>query len=115
MEIFLSTNCQSFTGSLNKKLGYSIRQRGNRFFSQRTPKGSVPPDGHWRFILECTSIAQTGFLLSNISIHWTELFDALHEAHHFVAADSVYKNGTEAVKLTYNATDILNLKHTFGL
>ena len=115
MEIILSPHCQSFTGSLNKKLGYSIRQRGNRFFSQRSPKATVPPDGHWRFILECTEIAQTGFLLSDISIHWTELFDALHEARHFPAADRVYKNGTEAIKLTYNATDILNLKHTFGL
>ena len=119
MEIILSEQCESLTGSLGRGFGYYIKthrsKSGNiRFFSQRS-KHQVPPDGHLRFILTCAQLAQNKLHIADIKLHWTELYDALYEAYHFVAADHVGTNGREAVKLTYNARDIINLKHTFGL
>ena len=115
MEIILSTNCESLTGSLGRGFGYFIVRRKNRFFSQRSRHGNIPADGHWRFILTCATLAQNKLYIVDISIHWQELYDALYEAFLFVAADKVGWNGREAKKLIYNARDIINLKHTFGL
>ena len=115
MEIILSTNCESLTGSLGRGFGYFIVRRKNRFFSQRSRHGNIPADGHWRFILTCANLAQNKLHITDISIHHEELQDALEEAHHFVAAQMVYHNYYDKAKTTYNARDIINLKHTFGL
>ena len=114
MRIILTKQCESLTGSLGRGYGYFIQRRGAGFFSQRSKHQPIPPDGHWRFIVKCAELAG-GLHIADIEVHWTELYDALYEAYHFVAADHVGWNGREAIKLTYNAADILNLKTTFGL
>ena len=107
MEIFLSSNCESFTGSLGRGFGYFIVRRKNGFFSVRS-RHSVPPDGHWRFIVACAEIARMGLHLSDIKASRVEVSDALKEARHFIALQNLRKD-------SYNARDILNLKITFGL
>ena len=108
MEIFLSSNCESFTGSLGRGFGYSIQRRKNRFFAKRNSKGIVPPDGHWNFIVSCAEIARMGLHFSDIKASRDEVSDALKEARHFIAA-------THLNLANYHARDILNLKITFGL
>jgi len=108
MEIILSSNCKSFTGSLGSGFGYSIQRRKNRFFAKRNSKGIIPPDGHWNFIVSCAQIAKMGLHFSDIRVSKDEVKEALYEAHHFTAWRCVHLN-------IYNARDILNLKTTFGL
>ena len=108
MEIILSKQCESLTGSLGKGFGYHIQQRKNGFFAKRNSKGFVPPDGHWRFIVACAELAKMTLYATGIRVPANELHAALLEAHHFTAADNLRK-------LSYNARDILNLKTTFGL
>ena len=115
MKIILSTNCESLTGILNTNLGYVVQKRKSGFFGVRCNNRIVPPDGHWRFILACAHLAKNGLHIADIQLAWTELYDALYEAYHFVAADQVGWNGRQAKKLTYNAADIINLQNTFGL
>ena len=115
MEIFLSQHCESLTGSLGRGFGYYIRStKKGRYFGQRS-KHSVPPDGHWRFIVACAQLAQTKLYIADIKVHWTELHSALYEARHFVASEHVRRNYSEKAKADYDARDILNLKTTFSL
>ena len=107
MEIILSSNCESFTGSLGRGFGYFIVRRKNGFFSVRS-RHSVPPDGHWRFIVSCAEIARMGLHFSDIKASRVEVSDALKEAQKFIALQNLRKD-------LYNARDILNLKITFGL
>ena len=100
---------------LERGTGYHLEHRKNGFFAKRNTKGIVPPDGHWRFIVLCAELAQNRLYITDIEVHWMELSDALYEAGHFVANRQVRKNGVEAVKLTYTARDVLNLKTTFSL
>ena len=108
MEIILSKQCESLTGSLGRGFGYYIRStKTGRFFGQRS-KHSVPPDGHLRFILTCANLAQSKLHITDVQLSRDELKQALWEAKHFIAAQNL--------KLEiYNARDILNLKTTFGL
>ena len=115
MEIILSNQCESITGSLGRGFGDHVQKRTNGYFTKRNSKGKVPHDGHWRFILACAQIAQNKLHIADIQIHWNELYDALYEAYHFTAADQVGRNGREAKKIFYNARDIINLKTTFSL
>ena len=115
MEVKLSNQCLSLTGMLDRGTGYYLRStKKGRFYSQRS-KHSVPPDGHWRFIVLCSELAQNGLHISDIEVSHIELSNALREAHHFVANQQVYRNAINNAKLTYNARDVLNLKTTFGL
>ena len=107
MKIILSSNCESFTGSLGRGFGYFIVRRKNGFFSVRS-RHSVPPDGHWNFIVSCAEIARMGLHFSDIKASRVEVSDALKEARHFIAA-------THLNLANYHARDILNLKTTFGL
>ena len=107
MKIILSSNCESFTGSLGRGFGYFIVRRKNGFFSVRS-RHTVPPDGHWRFIVACAEIARMGLHFSDIKASRVEVSDALKEARHFIAA-------THLNLANYHARDILNLKTTFGL
>ena len=107
MRIILSSNCESFTGSLGRGFGYFIVRRKNGFFSVRS-RHSVPPDGHWRFIVSCAELAKVGLYISDIKASRDEVSDALKEARHFIALQNLRKD-------LYNARDILNLKITFGL
>ena len=114
MKAILSNQCIALTGILERGLGYSLQRRKSGFYSQRS-KHSVPPDGHWRFIVLCAELAQNKLHIADIEVHWLELQTALYEAGHIIAGLQVSKNGREAVKTTYNAHDILNLKTLFSL
>ena len=78
-------------------------------------RGTIPPEGHWRFIVLCAELAQNKLHISDIKIGWVELGNALCEARLFVANRHVRQSGVRGVKTTYNAADIINLKKTFGL
>lgn len=108
MEIILSKQCESLTGSLGRGFGYYIRStKKGRYFSQRS-KHNVPPDGHWRFILTCAQLAQNKLHIADIRVSREELKQAMYEARIFIAMQHLSKD-------TYDARDILNLKTTFGL
>ena len=109
MEIILSKQVESLTGSLGRGFGYAIRPNGKRFYSKRNSKGIVPYDGHWRFILACASLAKNKLHIVDILVAGAELRTALEEASHFIARDNV---DTEKV---YHADDIINFSATFGL
>ena len=108
MKIIISPACKSLTGSLGRGFGYSIQQQRNGFYSKRNSKGIIPPDGHWRFILACAELAKNSLHITDIKVSRKELYDALWEAHHFLAAQNLRLD-------FYHASDILNLKKTFGL
>ena len=85
MEIILSKQCESLTGSLGKGFGYFIQgRRGHdgsvRFFSQRSKHPPIPPDGHLKFIFTCAELAQMGLHVSDIRVPRKELAQALAEA-----------------------------------
>lgn len=112
MEIILSKQCEALTGSLGKGFGYSIQRRRDHkgryhFYSQRS-KWNVPRDGHLRFIFTCAKLAQMGLHIADIRVKKEELYDALTEANHWIAARSLRLP-------LYNARDIINLKITFSL
>ena len=107
MEIILSERCKSLTGNLGSGFGYFIVMRKGRFYSVRS-KHSVPPDGHWRFILACAQLAQNGLHIADIKVSREEVKNALYEARCFIAMQNLSKD-------FYDARDIINLKTTFGL
>lgn len=115
MKIILSRQCESLTGSLGRGFGYHIQKRKNGFFAKRNTKGIVPPDGHWRFIVACAELAQNGLHITDIKVDWMEVQSALYDARHFTASEQVRRNYADKSKATYNASDIINLKITFGL
>ena len=115
MEIYLSPQCESLTGSLGHGFGYYIRKRKNGYFAQRSSKGYVPHDGHWKFILTCAELAHANLHVIDVKASCDELADALYDAHHFIASEHVCDNFDHIGKKTYDARDIINLKYTFGL
>ena len=109
MEVFLTKQCLSLTGILGRGYGYNLRRSKNgRFFSQRCPKGIIPPYGHWRVIVTCAELAQNRLHITDISVSRDELETALYEARCFIAMQNLRPD-------TYSARDILNLKTTFSL
>ena len=115
MEIILSKQCESFTGSLGRGFGYHIQRRKNGFFAKRNTKGIVPQDGHWRFIVACAEQARMKLHIADIKVNWMEVQSALYDARHFTASEQVRRNYADKCKATYDAHDIINLKTTFGL
>lgn len=106
MEIILSKQCESLTGSLRSGFGYSIQRRRDHkgryhFYSQRS-KWNVPRDGHLKFIFTCADLAQMGLHISDIKVTNRELFEALREAN-LPAPAFLNWNNVE----TYNANDII--------
>lgn len=114
MEIILSKQCESLTGSLGRGFGYYIRgfycKRKNvtHYYAQRS-KHAVPPDGHLRFIFTCAELAQNKLHIADIRVAYRELWNALNEACICVSI-----LGVDPPEF-YNARDILNLKNTLGL
>ena len=102
------------TGMLSSHYGYYIRRSKYGLFSQRS-KHAVPPDGHWRFILACAKLAKNGLHLSDIRLTAAELVAALREAGHFIASRHVLDHIANGTKLSYTATDIINLQTLFSL
>lgn len=109
MEIFLSKQCESLTGSLGRGFGYHIQRRKNRFYAKRNTKGVVPPDGHWKFILTCANLAQSKLHITDIRVAYQEVWNALNEACICVSI-----LGVDPPKF-YNAQDIINLKKLYNL
>lgn len=105
MEIILSKNCQSLTGTISRSHGYSVRRTGERYFGIRSTRGHVPPDGHWRFILSIAHLARTKLFVTDIRIRGTEIMDALYEAGHLYAAMHMVDPEAE-----YNATYVLKFE-----
>ena len=73
--------CASLVGTLERGLGYHLEHRKNGFFSKRDQRGSVPPDGHLRFIFLCAEMAQNGLYIKDIRLTRKELREALSEAY----------------------------------
>ena len=88
MKVILSTMCTSLVGMLERGLGYHLEHRKNGFFSKRNQRGSVPPDGHWRFIVLCAELAQNHLYISDIQVSRVELLNALSEAGLALGANS---------------------------
>lgn len=108
MQIILSPNCKALTGSIGRGFGYHIEHRKYGFFGVRDAKGIIPHDGHWKFIVACAELAQSGFMVSDIKVKREEVKKALYEAHMFIAMQNLGKD-------IYTANDIIKLKTTFSL
>lgn len=116
MEIILSKQCESLTGSLGRGFGYFIVGRWSRkdvkyrYYSQRS-RWDVPPDGHLRFILTCADLAQSKLHIADIRILAKEFRQACDEADRFY--------GDEVVKAKpihiYNADDVVRFKNKYNL
>ena len=118
MKVILSTMCTSLVGMLERGLGYHLEHRKNGFFSKRDQRGSVPPDGHWRFIVLCAEMAQNGLHISDIEVTAGELDEALSEAGLALGANPQSLSSLcsrDVRREVLSARDVLNLKTTFGL
>ncbi len=114
MEIILSKQCESLTGSLGKGFGYAIQGRTNldgryRFWGVRNSTGAVPADGHLRFIFACAELAQNKLHIKDIRVSGYEIKAALQEAALLASALRVN------VDYEYNAAEVLKLKTMLGL
>ena len=110
MEIILSKQCESLTGSLGRGFGYHIQRRKKGFFAKRNTKGSIPPNGHWKFILACANLAQSKLYITDIKVTNRELFQALREAY-LTSPAFLNWNNVE----TFSATDVINFKNEYNL
>ena len=116
MEIILSKQCESLTGSLGKGFGYFIQgRRGHdgsvRFFSQRSKHPPIPIDGHLRFIFTCAELAQMGLHVSDIRVPRKELSDALWEAGYKPDSNNVL--GDNDLPELLSASDIIKIRRDY--
>lgn len=114
MEIILTKQCESLTGSLGNGYGYFIqRRRGQdgsvRFFSQRSKHPPIPRDGHLRFIFACAELSQMKLHISDIRVSGYELKAALQEDVLLASALCV------EVDNEYCAAEVLQFKKERGL
>lgn len=114
MEIILSKQIEGLTGSLGKGFGYHIQRRTDRdgktrFWGVRQSNGKIPPDGHWRFIVLCATMAQYGLYITDIQVSGYELKAALNEAAYIASALCV------DVDNEYSADEVLQFKKERGL
>ena len=114
MEIILTKQCESLTGSLGKGYGYFIQgRRGHdgkyHYFSQRSKHPPIPRDGHLRFIFACAELAQAKLHISDIRVSGYELKSALYEAAYIASAICV------DVDNEYSAAEVLQFKNERGL
>ncbi len=116
MEIILSKQCKSLSGSIGKGFGYFIVGRWSRtdvkyrFYSQRS-KWNVPPDGHLRFIIACAEIAQIKLHIADIRVSAKELRGAFDEAH-ILYGDRLVKADAKQI---YSAGEVLDFKNHCNL
>ena len=111
MEIILSKQCESLTGSLGGGFGYFIQRRRGQdgkyhFFSQRSKHPPIPIDGHLRFIFTCADLAQMRLHIADIRVPRKELQEALEEAGLFLSA-------AHDVRHELSATDIINFHRDY--
>ena len=113
MEIILSKQCESLTGSLGKGFGYYIRRARKdgsvRFFSQRSKHPPIPRDGHLRFIFACAELAQAKLHITDIRVSRDELVEAVEEAGWCLS------RFMENLHLTLTAKEVLTFKQNVGL
>ena len=118
MEIILSKQCESLTGSLGKGFGYYIRRARKdgsvRFFSQRSKHPPIPRDGHLRFIFACAELAQAKLHITDIRVSRMELVFALWKAGRETLGDYVFTEPDKFPK-TFSAADIMNFKNEYSL
>jgi len=106
MDIILSRYCRSFTGTISRKHGYSIRKQGDKFCSVRNSK-NIPPNGHLLFIFDCAELAREGMLIADVRLMGEELIAAANEAG--------LEFETIVADVEYNAHDVLNIKKYYSL
>ena len=113
MEIILSKQCESLTGSLGKGFGYYIRRARKdgsvRFFSQRSKHPPIPRDGHLRFIFACAEMARHSLYIADIRVSRDELVKAVEEAGWCLSRfmDNLHP--------TLTAKEVLTFKQKVGL
>ena len=112
MEIILSKQCLSLTGMLRTDLGYHIQKRKNGFFAKRNSNGTIPPDGHLRFIFLCAELAQNKLHITDIKVSHVEFYDAVREAG-MIHKIPAYFGWNEDVFM--NAAEVLQFKKEKGL
>ncbi len=111
MEIILSKQCESLTGTLGRCYGYAIQRRTDldgrtRFWGVRKSTGAVPADGHLNFIFTCAELAQAKLHIADIRVCAEELRDAFNEAHYYYSGRLANANA----ELIYNAREVLVFK-----
>ena len=111
MEIILTDQCKSLTGSLGAGFGYHIQRRKNGFFAKRNSKGDVPFNGHWRFIVACADLALRGTHIDDILVTAKELREAINEAG-FLYGDSLLKAKNDEI---FHASQVMDLKKRWAL
>lgn len=119
MEVILSEQCKSLTGSLVNGFGYFIQRRkakdgSVRFFSQRSKHPPIPRDGHLRFILTCANLAQMKLHVSDIRVPRKELMYALWRAGRETLGDYVFTEPDKFPKI-FSAANIMNFKNEYNL
>lgn len=114
MEIVLTEQCESFTGSLGRGFGYHIQRRKNGFFAKRNTKGDAPRNGHWLFIVACANLAQCKLHIADIRVKRDEMADALWEAGKWNAADYITAN-KEEFPAVFCMVDVLSFKKRWAL
>jgi hypothetical protein len=116
MEIILSNQCESLTGSLGRGFGYFIVGRWSRkdvkyrYYSQRS-RWDVPPDGHLRFILTCAILALSKLHIADIRISAKEFRQACNEADRWYGDEVVKALATHV----FNAYDVIRFKQRWNL
>ena len=108
MKVILSKQCLSLTGCLGQGFGYYLQERKGNFYGIRQ-RGSVPPDGHLRFIFLCAELAQNKLHITDIEVTQKEIIKALHEMHR---GDYLWQFSYPD---TLHANDVLSLKSKLGL
>lgn len=108
MEIILSNQCQSLTGSLGQGFGYSIQRQHGKFVSKRNSKGKIPRDGHLRFIFACAELAQMKLHITDIRVSREEFQSSLSEA-------GLTFSNARYIRHELSADNVLTLKEMFHL
>lgn len=111
MEIILTKQCESLTGSLGRGFGYHIQRRKNGFFAKRNAKGDVPSNGHWLFIVACAQLAISHTHIEDIRISAKELRDALDEYGLWYGHELIHAKKSQ----TFNASKVLDFKKRWAL
>ena len=114
MELILSKQCESLTGSLGRGFGYHIQHSNNGFFVASNTNGNLPPDGHWKMICACANLAEMKLHVTDIKVSAEEVAVALSEAGLTTPAYCLYAYPANYPQ-EFNANDIINFKNRFNL
>ena len=110
MQLILSKQCESLTGSLGSGYGYAVQKQKGGYYAKRNSKGIVPPDGHLRFILKCAELAQMKLHIVDIQVSVGELDEALEEA-----TEGMVQTPWAPSDAIVNAEQVLKLKQEYKL